>query len=311
MSSFFFGGSVVAAWVAGMVSLFAPCCISVMLPAYLAGTLQNRRLLVAMTFLFGAGVATIVLPIALGAQFLRRTLVQDHATIYIGGGLIMVALAVFTLCGGRLRLPMPGRRPTGRTGPLGVYSLGVFSGVATSCCAPVLAAVVTLSGAASSFVVALGLGLAYVLGMVMPLFLVSWLWERRDWQRSRLFRPRSLTWRVGPLSRTLSASAVASGMLLGVMGGWAIWMGAAGQSMPTPSGWQAWLAARIGHVGHVVADALSWVPGWAAAGMLLLAVAALARIAFRQLGWSEPNRVATTEAADSLTEEKAVEHSNP
>ena len=33
-SSIFFGGSVVAALLAGMVSLFAPCCVSVMLPAY-------------------------------------------------------------------------------------------------------------------------------------------------------------------------------------------------------------------------------------------------------------------------------------
>ena len=55
-SSLFFGGSVVAAVVAGAIALFAPCCISFMLPAYFASAFQNRRLLVAMTFLFGAGV---------------------------------------------------------------------------------------------------------------------------------------------------------------------------------------------------------------------------------------------------------------
>jgi cytochrome c-type biogenesis protein len=49
----FFGGSLVAATVAGMITLFAPCCISVMLPAYFASSFQNRRRLVAMTFLFG------------------------------------------------------------------------------------------------------------------------------------------------------------------------------------------------------------------------------------------------------------------
>jgi hypothetical protein len=66
-SSLFFGGSVVAAVVAGAIALFAPCCSSFMLPAYFASAFQNRRLLVAMTFLFGAGVATVILPIALGA----------------------------------------------------------------------------------------------------------------------------------------------------------------------------------------------------------------------------------------------------
>jgi cytochrome c-type biogenesis protein len=54
-SSIFFGGALVAATMAGVVALFAPCCISVMLPAYFASSFQNRGLLVAMTFLFGAG----------------------------------------------------------------------------------------------------------------------------------------------------------------------------------------------------------------------------------------------------------------
>src|SRR5713226_2729594 len=59
-SSIFFGGSVVAAVVAGMIALFAPCCISVMLPAYFASSFQNRRVLVAMTFVFAAGIATVI-----------------------------------------------------------------------------------------------------------------------------------------------------------------------------------------------------------------------------------------------------------
>jgi cytochrome c biogenesis protein CcdA len=67
-SSVFLGGSVVAATVAGIIALFAPCCISVMLPAYFAGSFQNRRVLTAMTFLFAAGIATVILPIALGAS---------------------------------------------------------------------------------------------------------------------------------------------------------------------------------------------------------------------------------------------------
>ncbi|MFL5697075.1 MAG: hypothetical protein ACJ797_08240 [Ktedonobacteraceae bacterium] len=46
-SSIFFGGSVLAAVIAGAIALFAPCCISVMLPAYFASSFQNRRLLVA------------------------------------------------------------------------------------------------------------------------------------------------------------------------------------------------------------------------------------------------------------------------
>jgi Cytochrome C biogenesis protein transmembrane region len=157
-SSIFFGDSVTAAVMAGVIALFAPCCISVMLPAYLAGSFQNRRALIAMTFVFATGIATVILPLTPGASALRQVFVEGHRPIYVTGGLLMLGLAAYTLLGGQLHLPMPGRRAGGRTGPLGVYSLGVFSGVATSCCAPVLAGVIALSGVTDSFAMALGPG---------------------------------------------------------------------------------------------------------------------------------------------------------
>jgi len=145
-SSIFFGGSFIAAVVAGMIALFAPCCISVMLPAYFAGSFQNRKLLVAMTFLFAAGIATVILPLAMGASALRQLITGQHTIVYVVGGLMMLGLGAYTLLGGHLHIPMPGRRAGGKGGPFSVYSLGVFSGVASSCCAPVLAGVIALSG---------------------------------------------------------------------------------------------------------------------------------------------------------------------
>ncbi|MQA17373.1 MAG: cytochrome c biogenesis protein CcdA, partial [Pseudonocardiaceae bacterium] len=212
-SSVFLGGSAIAAVVAGAIALFAPCCISVMLPAYFAGSFQNRGILTAMTFVFAAGIATVILPIALGAAALRQLLLTEHTAVYLAGGTGMLALAAYTLMGGRMSLPMPGRGVGARRGPAGVYTLGLFSGVASACCAPVLAGVIALSGLSSSFAVALGLGGSYVFGMVAPLFTIALLWERRDWTSSRLFRPRSYTWRIGPLHRTVSGTSLASGLL--------------------------------------------------------------------------------------------------
>jgi cytochrome c-type biogenesis protein len=286
-SSIFFGGSVLAAVVAGSIALFAPCCISVMLPAYFASSFQNRQILVAMTFLFAAGVATVILPLAMGAAVLRQLFTSEHTTIYVAGGLLMLGLAVYTLLGGQIHLPMPGRRVGGKTGPLSIYSLGVFSGVASSCCAPVLAGVIALSGVASSFGLALGLGTAYVFGMVAPLFVISLLWERYDWRSSRLFRPRSYTWRLGRWRRTISGTNLASGFLLAIMGAGAIWNGLANDAMPASTGWQARLSASLQHYGQVISEALAWVPGWAAAAGVVVVVALLARRAWRQVGFSD------------------------
>lgn len=165
-----------------------------------------------------------------------------------------------------------------------------------------LAGVVALSGIAPSFLLSLGLGAAYVFGMVAPLFVISLLWERLDWRASRLFRPRSITWRLGPLRRTITGTALASGALLAAMGGVALYIGLAGDAMPSPTGWQADVSSQLQHYGKVVTDALSWIPRWAGALLLLAAVSALARRAFRQLG---PRH------ADPGVAAPAVEHHEP
>jgi cytochrome c biogenesis protein CcdA len=82
MSALLEGTTVIAAFFAGRVALFAPCCISVMLPAYLATSVQRRTGLVAMTFIFAAGVSTIILPIAFGVTAVSRLINTYHPIVY-------------------------------------------------------------------------------------------------------------------------------------------------------------------------------------------------------------------------------------
>lgn len=260
--SVLFGGSLLAAFVAGLIALLAPCCISVMLPAYFASTFQNRRMLVAMTLLFGAGVATVILPIVMGASFLVGLITDHHSIIYITGGVLLLALAIFVLTGGELRLPMPGRRANTNAGPFSIYSLGVFSGVASSCCAPVLAGVIALSSFASSFGLVLLLGISYVIGMVAPLLVITLLWERYDWGASRLFKPRTIRLKIGNFQWTLSGTAISTGLLLGIMGIAAVWIGITQDSMPSADGWASEFSLLLQRYGRVVTDNLSWIPNW-------------------------------------------------
>jgi cytochrome c biogenesis protein CcdA len=280
-STIFFGGSVIAAVVAGTIALFAPCCISVMLPAYFAGSFQNRSVLVAMTFVFAAGVATVILPLVLGVSLLRQLVLGQHTLVYVAGGVLMLGLGIYTLLGGKLQLPMPGHRAGGRAGPLGVYSLGLFSGVASSCCAPVLAGVIALSSIVPTLGLALGLGAAYVFGMVAPLFLIALLWSSYDWRR--LFQLKPVTWRIGPVHRTLPVAMLASGILLVAMGLATIWVGLISDSMASSSYWAMLIAVRLQQAGQAITDALAWVPNWLAAGVLVVGVGLLAWRAFAQL----------------------------
>ncbi|HEX9131065.1 MAG TPA: cytochrome c biogenesis protein CcdA, partial [Ktedonobacteraceae bacterium] len=242
-----------------------------------------------------------------GASVLRQLLTTQHATIYVVGGMLLFGLAIYLLLGGQVHLPMPGRRAGGKAGVASVYSLGVFSGITSSCCAPVLAGVIALSSAAPSFGIALGLGTAYVFGMVAPLFMISLLWERFDWRASRLFHPRSFTWKLGPLQRTISATNLASGLLLLLMAGAMIWVGFTFGSMQTLTGWQATLAVGLQHIGRVITGAFAWLPNWAAALVLLLLIALLAWRALRQVGSNAVEEDSHAEDGEHVDDESMKE----
>ena len=91
--------TIIASFIGGVVALFAPCCISVMLPAYFANTFRRRKELVAMTFLFALGVASIILPIAFGASALTRFIIGRHTLVFLIGAAMMVALGLAMVFG--------------------------------------------------------------------------------------------------------------------------------------------------------------------------------------------------------------------
>jgi len=66
------GTSLIAAFVAGVAALFAPCCITVLLPSYLGSIFREKYKIFFMTFIFFLGIATVFLPIGLGASYLAQ-----------------------------------------------------------------------------------------------------------------------------------------------------------------------------------------------------------------------------------------------
>ncbi len=281
MGDILFGTTVVAAFIGGAVALFAPCCISVMLPAYFATSFRRRRALISMTLVFGLGIAAVILPIALGATWLTGLIIEQHTPVFIVGGVVMLVLGAVTLAGWKLPLPMPGMQARSDRRPGSVFVLGAFSGTASACCAPVLAGVVALSGAAGSFVVASVVGVAYVFGMVVPLFVIALLWDRYDWGSSALLRGRTLTLRAFGHSRQVHTTALVSGVLLMVMG-LIVFALAFSDSAMTTSGWQADLGARLQHYASVVLGWVGVVPGWVSAVAVFAALALILRAAVRQ-----------------------------
>lgn len=191
-------GGVLAAFFAGGVALFAPCCIVFLAPSYLAAAVKNRRWrLLPLTFLFAAGLAAVLVPITVGISLIAGAIAKYHAVLYYAGGALMLVLAAFTLSGRMWSLPSFLRTPdTAKGDGASFFALGVFSGIASSCCAPVLVGVMTLSALAGSPIGGVALGLAYVFGMVFPLFVMALVWDATG-LRTKPLVARPLRLRLG------------------------------------------------------------------------------------------------------------------
>ena len=166
--------SLIAAFVAGMVALFAPCCITFLLPAYLGSVFKEKEKVLYMTLVFGAGIFVVLMPAVLGVAIISQFLFRYHDSIYILGGFVMIAVSIISLLGIKspFMIHVPSQNQQ-KTDIVSIFTLGVFSGITSACCAPVLIGILTMVFLSPTFFGSLLIGGVYVLGMVVPLLLIS------------------------------------------------------------------------------------------------------------------------------------------
>lgn len=276
MSDLLMAGSLAAAFAAGMVAFFAPCCAGVMMPAYLAAIGGGRRLRVArLTAVYVLGVSTVVLPITLGAAALAGYLSRWHPQLFTIGGLMMIAVAVVLWRGTMLPLDVPQPRMSGSTSS--VFGLGVFSGAASACCAPVLAGAIALSATSGTIAGGLLLGIAYVAGMMAPLIPIALVFGKA---RARLKDPK-LTLRLGSRSKRIGAMRLLGVVVFAGFGVLFIALALTGNSDTAP-GFQKAMGAWM----REVAIALDGVPNAVSLPLLAGVLAGFAYAVFRRGGGS-------------------------
>ncbi len=180
MNNLFFGVSLTAAFIGGMLALFAPCCITFLFPSYLGTIFKEKKRVVFLTLIFALGLGTILIPVAVGFRFIVSFFNDFHTSIYLLGALVMFLIGLMTLLDIKIMLPVPHRiMPKAEdTNVVSTYILGVFSGITSSCCAPVLFAAITLSTLSLSLAGSLLVSIVYVMGIVFPLFFLSLFYEK-------------------------------------------------------------------------------------------------------------------------------------
>lgn len=306
-------GSIVAAFFAGGVALFAPCCIVFLAPSYLAGAVKNRRWrLLPLTLIFAAGLALVLVPITLGMSLLAGAIAKYHEQLYWAGGLLMIALAVLAVSGRMWSLPSFMRAPdTSRGDSASFFALGVFSGIASSCCAPVLAGVMTLSVLSGSAAGGLVLGLAYVFGMVFPLFVMALAWDRFRLGDKKFLRAKPVQLTV--LGRKIFTNTlnIAVAIAFVIMGVFVIAL-AGSTDMTGGTAAQDWFSKTLTSVFASIQEALSPVPE-PIQGLALVAIAGVfvwGTLADRRMPWSRRTPVQDPNSADDSASPEGA-HTTP
>ncbi len=171
-----------------------------------------------MTFVYFIGLAIVLVPIGLGVTALSRIFFKFHKEVFLLGGIFLIFLSILTLFGKTIPLPFELKPNFQKSDVFSIFILGLISGAATSCCTPVLIGVLTITALSGTFLYALLLSLTYVLGMVFPLFILSYFWDKYNFSKAKWLHGKLYEWKLFGKTYYLHTSHLISAALLGIMG---------------------------------------------------------------------------------------------
>lgn len=231
--SVFILASLITSFIAGVAALFAPCCISVLLPAYLGSIFRERYKVVAMTFIYFLGVLTVFLPIGLGFAYLAQFFKDYHGMVYFLGGSFMAILGLMVLTNNGFSLPFTVHPQLKKHNSGSVYVLGIFSGIATTCCAPVLAGVLALSALPGSVFWGGLYTVIYVVGMVAPLFLIALIADKTKITQKMMLVRKPFVYSLLGKQISITWAQLMSGGIFLIMGLYTVYISFIGPGMST------------------------------------------------------------------------------
>ena len=273
--------SLIAAFIAGIAALFAPCCITVLLPSYFGSIFRTRRKVFLMTFIFFLGILTVFLPLGLGFSALGTFFGRYHRIIFVVAGLFFLALGGSLLLGKKFMLPFSLHPKLKANNAGSVFVLGILSGIATTCCAPVLAGALALSVLPGSIVWGTIYTLSYVLGMVSPLFILAAVLDRSRLTKRLLGATKPITVTIIGKKIEIGLSELVSGVTFVIIGiitlVWAMM-----NQVATHSQLQVSINIALTKLQQSIGTVIGGIPEYVWAILVVALFAIIARIAYRQ-----------------------------
>lgn len=171
--------SFVIAFLAGMTSIFSPCILP-LLPAYFAITFKEKKKITLATFIFFLGFALVFVLMGLLATLTGKSLISVFGSIgwlipAVGIALVIFGIMIFLGKG----FPGINVKRKSRNDAIGIFLAGAFFAVGwTACTGPIISGVLLMTATFGNYVTSSYLMFAYSLGIFVPLFILSFFYDK-------------------------------------------------------------------------------------------------------------------------------------
>ncbi len=207
--------SLLIAFLAGILSLISPCILPT-LPAFFAYSFKEKTNITKMTLLFFLGFSIVFIAYGLIAAFLGISLamlIENFSLLVLIMGVFLVLFGAITLFGKGFSGFVVKRKF--KHDSLGVFLFGIVFAVGwTACLGPILAGVLSIATILGSYVYSALLLFSYSLGIFVPLFILSFFFDKYNLVESKFLRGKD----ISIFGKKIHSTNLISGALLIAVG---------------------------------------------------------------------------------------------
>ncbi len=207
--------SFLVAFVGGLLSIISPCILPI-LPAFFVYNFKEKKEITRMTFSFFLGFAIIFILMGLAASFIGQMFEAYKELLILFAGIMLIVFAVMIFLGKGFSFIKFNRKM--RNDRFGVFLLGIFFAIGwTPCLGPILAGILLIA-TTLPILHSTGLLFIYSLGIFIPFFLISFMFDKYDLSKVSWIRGKELKFKILNKEIKVHSSNLISAILLLVVG---------------------------------------------------------------------------------------------